>query len=202
MKLVIMTKSTYFVEEDKILAALFEHGMEYMHLSKEESSPMYAERLLSLLPDDCYDKITVHDHYYLKEEYGLAGIHLDRPDMPVPEGYRGKRGRSCSDLRLLREVKKNANYVFLHNVFDGISDCGSKATFSMRQLEDASDAGLIDKKVFAMGGMSLGNVRVARELGFGGVVVRGDLWNMFDIHSQSDYEAILSHFDKIRKAIS
>ena len=34
MKLVILTKSTFFVEEDKILAALFDEGMEMLHISK------------------------------------------------------------------------------------------------------------------------------------------------------------------------
>ena len=32
MKLVIMTKSTFFVEEDKILASLFDEGMDNLHL--------------------------------------------------------------------------------------------------------------------------------------------------------------------------
>ena len=32
MKLAIMTKSTFFVEEDKILAALFDVGLDNLHL--------------------------------------------------------------------------------------------------------------------------------------------------------------------------
>ena len=32
MKLVIMTKPTFFVEEDKILTTLFEEGMENLHI--------------------------------------------------------------------------------------------------------------------------------------------------------------------------
>ena len=55
MKLAIMTKSTFFVEEDKILSALFEQGMASLHLYQPGSAPMYAERLLTLLPDDFYD---------------------------------------------------------------------------------------------------------------------------------------------------
>ena len=51
MKLVIMTRPTFFVEEDKILTALFEEGMEHLHLYKPGTSPMYSERLLSLLPE-------------------------------------------------------------------------------------------------------------------------------------------------------
>lgn len=51
MKLVVMTKSTYFVEEDKILTALFEEGLDNLHISKNENSTLYLERLLSLIPN-------------------------------------------------------------------------------------------------------------------------------------------------------
>ncbi len=57
MKLVIMTKPTFFVEEDKILTTLFEEGMDDLHLYKPQSTPMYSERLLSLLPENYYRKI-------------------------------------------------------------------------------------------------------------------------------------------------
>ena len=49
MKLIVMTKPTFFVEEDKILANLFEEGLENLHLYKPGASPMYSERLLTLL---------------------------------------------------------------------------------------------------------------------------------------------------------
>ena len=61
MKLIIMTKSTFFVEEDKILTTLFEAGLENLHLYKPGSEPIYSERLLTLLPDDFYGRITVHE---------------------------------------------------------------------------------------------------------------------------------------------
>ncbi len=48
MKLVLMTKSTFFVEEDKIISSLFEEGLENLHLYKPDSTPIYSERLLSL----------------------------------------------------------------------------------------------------------------------------------------------------------
>ena len=47
MKLVIITKSTFFVEEDKILAALFEQGMDNLHLYKPGSSPSWGWTLSS-----------------------------------------------------------------------------------------------------------------------------------------------------------
>ena len=48
MKLIVMTKSTFFVEEDKILTTLFEEGLDNLHLYKPDSEPVYSERLLTL----------------------------------------------------------------------------------------------------------------------------------------------------------
>lgn len=201
MKLAIMTKATYFVEEDKILAALFDEGMESLHLYKPSSSPLYAERLLSLLPNEYYRKITVHDHFYLKDEYGLAGIHLDDPAAAVPVGYKGRVGRTCSDLSMLKAMKKQSNYVILKNVFDCIEFREEKSNFTLKELEEASRQGLIDRHVYAMGGMSLENARIAKDLGFGGVVICGDLWIRFDIHNEIDFKGLIAHFVRLRKTI-
>ena len=202
MKLVIMTKSTFFVEEDKILASLFDEGMDSLHLFKPGSEPMYEERLLTLLPEDCYRKITVHGHYYLKSEYRLGGIHIDNSAEPGPAGYKGQLGRTCTAIDQLRQMKKSCNYVFLKNVADCIEFPEEHASFTPSQLEAAASAGLIDKHVYALGGMSLERIRMARDLGFGGVVVCGDLWNRFDIHSQLDFKDLIEHFRKLRKAIN
>ena len=202
MKLAIMTKSTFFVEEDKILTSLFDEGLDDLHLFKPGSSPMYSERLLTLLPEDYYRKITVHDHFYLKQEYDLAGIHLDNPTDNLPDGYKGKFSRTCTDLSQLKEMKKKSQYVFLKNIFDCIEFKEEKSSFSLQQLELAAGNGLIDKKVYALGGMSLENIKIAKALGFGGVVICGDLWNRFDIHNEKDYKELIAHFEKLRKAVS
>ena len=202
MKLAIMTKSTFFVEEDKILSSLFDEGLDDLHLFKPGSSPMYSERLLTLLPEDYYRKITVHDHFYLKQEYDLAGIHLDNPTDNLPDGYKGKFSRTCTDLSQLKEMKKKSQYVFLKNIFDCIEFKEEKSSFSLQQLELAAGNGLIDKKVYALGGMSLENIKISKALGFGGVVICGDLWNRFDIHNEKDYKELIAHFEKLRKAVS
>ncbi len=201
MKLAIMTKSTFFVEEDKILAALFDEGLDNLHLYKPGSAPMYCERLLTLLPEEYHRRITVHEHYYLKNEYNLAGIHIEDMDMEKPAGYKGNITRSCSDLERLKEMKKKSQYVFLKNIFNCIEFKEQTSTFTLQQLEDASRRGLIDRHVYALGGMQLENIQIARDLGFGGVVICGDLWNRFDMHNHQDYKELIAHFDKLRKAV-
>ena len=162
---------------------------------------MYAERLLRLLPEDFYKRIIVHEHYYLKNEFGLGGIHIESPNEPLPEKYKGKFSRTCMDLSLLKEAKKKSEYVFLKYIFDSQSEPEAKSTFNMSDLQAAAKNGLIDKHVYALGGMNLDTIKIAKDLGFGGIVICGDLWNRFDIHYQQDYKDLVNHFQTIRKAI-
>lgn len=200
MKLVIMTKPTFFVEEDKIISSLFEEGLDNLHLCKPGAEPVYSERLLTLLHEDYYSKITVHGNFYLKDEYRLRGIHIEDATTPPPAGYKGNISRTCHSTDELREAKKKSGYVFLGNVFDSLTDSKCKATLTQQQLEEAAHNGLIDKKVYAIGGMTLETIRAARDLGFGGVVICGDLWNRFDIHNELDYKELIGHFERLRKA--
>lgn len=202
MRLVVMTQPTFFVEEDKILSALFDGGLECLHLRKPGASPMYSERLLSLLPDTFCSRIVVHDHYYLKNEYRLAGIHIDDPQKEFPKDYKGKFSRTCTDINSIKELRRHAEYVFLANVFPTSAGQPEQPSLWQAQLEQAASCGLIDKHVYALGGVNIDNIRAARDLGFGGVVVCGDLWSRFDIHNQPDYKELMAHFEKLQKAVS
>ena len=201
MKLIVITKPTFFVEEDKILVNLFEEGLDNLHLCKPGSSPLYSERLLTLLGEDLASKITVHHHFYLKEEYKLRGIHIDDARTEPPSGYKGNITRTCHAVSELKEAKKHSNYVFLQSIFDSQTVASEKQSFTEAELKEASRQGLIDKKVYALGGMNLDNVKFAKDLGFGGIVICGDLWNRFDIHNELDYKELLLHFERLRKAI-
>lgn len=181
-----MTKPTFFVEEDKILATLFEEGMDNLHLCKPGAEPVYSERLLTLLPEDYRSRITVHEHFYLKQEFRLRGIHLEDVQTPLPAGYRGNYSVTCHSTDNLKEAKKHANYVFLD--------------VPIEELQATGGHSQIDKKVYASADMTLNSIHAARELGFGGVVICDDLWSKFDIHSQQDYKELLAHFNKLCKA--
>ena len=195
-----MTKPSFFVEEDKILVNLFEEGLDNLHLYKPGASPMFSERLLTLLGENYHSKITVHGHFYLKEEYRLKGIHIDDAFTEPPTGYKGNITRTCHAISELKEAKKHSNYVFLHSIFDSQSNPDEKQSFTYDELKAASKSGLIDKKVYALGGINLDNIKTIKDLGFGGIVICGDLWNRFNIHNEIDYKELLVHFEKLRKA--
>ncbi|MGP1549260.1 MAG: thiamine phosphate synthase [Prevotella fusca] len=199
MKLVIMTKSTFFVEEDKILSMLFEEGLDSLHISKADMSPLYLERLLSLLPSEYHRKITVHQHFYTKEEFSLGGIHLDGSNVAAPHGYRGVLSRTCDDVMQLKAMKKQSDYVFLKNIHQPReTSAEEERVLSDLELEEACRQGLLGRYVYAMGGVTLDDIPILRELDFGGVVVRNDLWGKFCIHSEQNFAPIIDHFRKLR----
>ena len=200
MKLIIQTLPTFFVEEDKILTALFDEGMDVLHINKPASEPLYAERLLSLLPSNKYGKIVVHQNYYLKQEYDLRGIHIDDPDAPVPEGFRRHVTRTTNRISDLKEMKKQCDYVMLHSLFDSLHD-GVKASLTVEEMVEARKKGLIDRHVYALGGMSLESIQQAKDLGFGGVVICGDLWNRFNIQHELNFHELINHFRRLKKAV-
>ena len=127
MKLILLTCPEFFVEEDKILTTLFEEGLDILHLRKPNSEPVFCERLLSLMPEQYRKKIVVHDHFYLRDEFGLMGIHLSKRHPQAPASYNGPVTRTCYDLQSVVEQKPTCEYVLLRNIFDSISENENKA---------------------------------------------------------------------------
>ena len=189
MKLILITSPTYFVEEDKIITALFEEGLDILHLCKTDTAPIYAERLLTLIPEQFHKRIVVHENFYLKDEYKLKGIHLNNRNPNAPHHYKGHVSCSCHTLEELKEQKRNCDYVFLNNQTD----------YTPEEIRKAHKAGLIDKKVIAMGGIDMNNIRQIKESGFGGVAIMEDLWNKFDTCLDRDFDQVIEHFKKLKK---
>lgn len=198
MKLAVLTKPAFFVEEDKILVSFFNEGLTNLHLFKPGQSPLYSERLLTLLPQEVHRRITVHQNYYLQREFQLAGVHLDEEHAPLPPGYKGKVGGTCGDLSQLKAMKKQYSYVFLNRV---MASRDGKPCMMISELTAAAKSGLIDKHVWAMGGVTPNHFNLLRSLGFGGVVIGSDIWDRFDIQTEKDFRTLIDYFVKIRKAL-
>lgn len=199
MKLILLTSPNFFIEEDKILTTLFEEGLDQLHLRKPGSEPVYCERLLTLIPSEYHNRIITYDHFYLRDEFDLMGIHLSQGDAEAPQGYKGNITRTGYSLEEVKAYKQNSLYVCMDCIYPSVSEPGRNPLYTTDELKDAVRQGIIDRKVMALGGVKLENLKEIKELGFGGAVVRGDLWNRFDIHSGYDYKMLISHFRNMRR---
>lgn len=200
MELILTTLPFFFVEEHRILTALFDEGLGLLHLRKPNTEPVYSERLINLLPASYRKNIVVHDHFYLKNEYNLRGIHLNQRNPEPPQGYKGQISRSCHSADEVKASKKAFDYVFLSPIFDSISKDGYKSAFTPDDLRLLAKQRVIDKHVMALGGVSLDNIARLKDYGFGGAVVLGALWQLFDVHRTTDFKELINYFRRLRKA--
>lgn len=201
MKLIVVTTPTFFVEEDKIITELFEEGLDILHLRKPETPAMYAERLLTLIPEKYHRRIVTHEHFYLKEEFNLMGIHLNTRNPKEPHDYSGHISCTCHTLEEVKNRKHFYDYLFMSPVFDCITKEGVSSAFSALDLRQASKEHIIDSKVMALGGITPDNILQIKDYGFGGAVIMGDLWNKFNMRSDRDYLEIIRHFTKLKNMI-
>ncbi|WP_281644163.1 thiamine phosphate synthase [Bacteroides zoogleoformans] len=199
MKLIVVTAPTFFVEEDKIITALFEEGLDILHLRKPETSAMYSERLLTLIPPQYHKRIVTHEHFYLQEEFNLMGIHLNARNPKEPHDFSGHISCTCHSLDEVKSKKHFYDYVFLSPIFDCITKDGMSSGFEAEELRQAGKERIIDNKVMALSGITPNNILEIKDYGFGGAVVVGDLWNKFNACTDCNYLEIIRHFKKLKE---
>ena len=199
MKLIVVTAPTFFVEEDKIITALFEEGLDILHLRKPETPAMYSERLLTLIPQKYHKRIITHEHFYLQEEFSLMGIHLNTRNPKEPHDYSGHISCTCHSLDEVRNKKHFYDYLFLSPIYNCITKTGVTSGFTAEELRQAEKSKIIDSKVMALGGITSDNILGIKDYGFGGAVIMGDLWNKFNACTDRDYLEVIRHFKKLKE---
>ena len=199
MKLIVVTAPTFFVEEDKIITALFEEGLDILHLRKPETPAMYSERLLTLIPEKYHKRIITHEHFYLQEEFSLMGIHLNTRNPKEPHDYSGHISCTCHSLDEVQTKKHFYDYLFLSPIYNCITKSGVTSGFTAEELRQAGKSKVIDSRVMALGGITPDNILEIKDYGFGGAVVMGDLWNKFNACTDRDYLEVIRHFKKLKK---
>lgn len=185
MKIVVATSPEFFIEENAIIQTLFEEGLDILHISKPGSEPIFCERLLTLMDPKWYSKVVVEDHFYLKDEYNLKGIHLTERNPNIPTSYKGVVSRTCTVDDIGTWIDR-CGYVLL-DTFPSV-------------LQQAVSQHKVSHKVYASGVTTLDEVMEVQEHGFGGIVINDVLWNQFDHHESNNYRDLIDLFNKFRKA--
>ena len=176
MRIIAITLPYVIDGEAEIIRRLLADGIYSLHLRKPDTDINYMRALLSELTPDQRARIVVHDHPQLYNEYKLRGIHLNKNIKGLPAGYGGSRTRSCHTLDEVARYKDECDYLFLSPVFDSISKQGYRSAFTHDELVWASQQGIIDKKVVALGGVTADKIAYLESLCFGGVALSGAIY--------------------------
>lgn len=173
---IAVTLPTVICGEVAIIRHLLADGFDVIHLRKPQADIDYCRALLRELTPAERSKIVVHDYSELYYEFGLRGIHLNKNISALPADYSGSRTRSCHSFEEVTMYKDECDYLFLSPIFDSISKQGYRSAFSHEELTWASQRGIIDSKVVALGGVTADKIDYLTALHFGGVALSGAVY--------------------------
>ena len=166
--------------EINILNQLFKNGLEYYHFRKPDKN--YNEHItyLNQIDTQYHNRIVVHYHHELINEFNLKGIHfqeqkrIDHIDNPGQyfkslNMYGKTISSSFHDPKTLQDCNFEFDYHLLSPVFTSISKVGYEGK--------GFDVNHIDKFIVGMGGINADTVAQTFKLGFKGIGVLGSVWN-------------------------
>lgn len=174
---IVITLPVFFDDEADRIAQLLKSGrVDLVHIRKPESTEEEVEALLSSIPEDLRGRLVLHDHHCLASRYGVYGVHLNGRNPVPPKGWQGSVSRSCHTLNEVMEWKERCDYVSLSPIYDSVSKKEYLSAFTREELIEAHRQGIIDDRVYALGGVTFDSISDTLALGFGGVMILGDAW--------------------------
>lgn len=178
-KLIAITPETTVKNETESVMKIIDSGFDYVHIRKPGYNRKKLAEYLQAIPEIYYPHIKLNDYFDLAYEFKVAGIHLNRRNGKVPDGFNGKISKSCHSFDELSNLEIY-EYVFLSPIYDSICKHGYISRFSHSELQEAHKAGVINSKVIALGGMTVSRIEEIKDYGFVGAAFLGYLFESAD----------------------
>lgn len=178
MKLVVISAPEAVKNEHEILLSLFSLGLRYFHLRKPNSDADTIRSYIAKIPDKYHDRIIVHSHYGLAQQFNLQGIHLpERVRLESENVYKSYPKHLSTSFHQLEDVLTvfPYTYVFLSPVFDSVSKKGYSSEININEVDETLR--LSRQTVIALGGITPDKINRLKTAGFAGAAVLGAIWD-------------------------
>jgi thiamine-phosphate pyrophosphorylase len=176
MELLAVSPASKYGGEADVMVRLFQAGLARYHMRKPWWSEADCVALLEAVAAKWHARISIHQHHQLAQTYDL-GLHF-KEGVAVHQSTLNS-SRSLHGFEQLEASLSPVDYAFLSPVFQSISKCDYAPSWTEAQLRTAL-SGTLPAKLYALGGIAVGKVQHALDLGFDGVVLHGALWQSPD----------------------
>jgi len=177
---IVLTSEKPLYNEAVQINALFDVGLEILHLRKPTFTIEGYRSLLEQIDTKYHNRIMIHQFPELTMEYQLRGIHLqEQARLDLEDAlevtilvYKNKGFAVSSSFHSKEEIihcDVDFDYVLLSPVFGSISKKGYEGK--------GFDVNDLDAFVIGMGGINENTLEETYKLGFKGVGVLGGIWN-------------------------
>lgn len=204
MKLVVITPSKDFQDEQSLVTKMFESGLKTLHLRKPKYSTNQMREYISEIPEHFHDRIVIHSHHDLALKFNLKGIHLGRIHLSKKWKYffvrlrlkmrfaHTSKSRSYSRLQqVYYREEQNFDYYLLGTVFNNMTGDLYSGFYEDGVIAANKNSG---KKLVARGGTTISSIEKVRNYGFHGIAFNSYLWN-----SDQPFNTFLKILEEFKK---
>lgn len=177
MKKIAITFPEVIDGDARLIVRALKKGYDRVHLRKPSASIMEIANIIEKIPLEYRSRVTLHEHHSLAGIFGLGGIHLNRRFSDIPIDFKGLVSRSCHSFDEIIRHKDRCDYLFLSPIYNSISKAGYCSNFTAAELAEARRDGIIDSKVYALGGVTEEKFAELADWGFGGGAMLGSVWS-------------------------
>ena len=176
--MILITNPQQVSNETEIINALFEEGLEVLHLRKPGFDQVQMCEFISKIDQRFHSRIMIHSHYELLDSYNLKGLHFTEKTkylLPDYDDVQCTKSMAVHELAELKSIRPTVGYILLSPLFPSVSKEGYSKKWDIEELKPE----LAKTRSFgtvALGGITLKNVKTVKELGFQDFALLGSIW--------------------------
>ena len=190
---IVVTSESTVKDEASLINHLFDEGLEILHLRKPASTLEECKKLLDGIRSDNYNKIALHQHHDIAEQYEIKRLHFkeaDRLNLVQSEELVYKQkimilSTSLHHSNEIAELPAAYDYVFLGPVYSSISKSGYNSDWG----ENTFTRSLGTSKIIAIGGIDEDKIDQVKARRFDGIAALGAIWND-PVHCVKKFKAL------------
>lgn len=179
--LIVISDPTLIKNEAHLIHALFDEGLEVLHLRKPEASADEIRILLQQINACYHPKISLHHCHSLAKEFDIKRLHfpeMKRKATNEKELLQLKKSNfilstSIHQIEMYKALSPCFSYTFFGPVFNSISKQNYLSTITTGFEIPVRQNGV---KVIALGGIDSTNISTAMKMKFDGVAALGAVW--------------------------
>jgi thiamine-phosphate pyrophosphorylase len=176
--IIALTAAETIRSELAIIAALFNEGLDILHLRKYHFTDSQMSRYIGAIAPIYRDRLVLHSHPHLSAELGIERIHLNETNRQQGSANLMLPTTICStsvhDIDQFNSLDERWAYAFLSPLFPSISKVGYGADNArLDQLPSRSNFAV---RLIGLGGINQDNCILPMQQGADGIALYGTLW--------------------------
>jgi len=197
--MILITNPQQISNEIEIINALFEEGLETLHVRKPGFDKAQMIEYISSIDNRFHARIMLHSHYELLDSFNLKGLHFTEKTKHLLPNYdmvNCTKSLAVHELGELKSVRSKVDYALLSPLFPSVSKEGYFKQWNFEELRLE-----LEKKysfnIVALGGITLENVQKVKELGFNDFALLGSIWE--PVKAGCSVNEVISRFKNFKK---